>query len=359
MRKVCFIDYDMSVRGGVEQVTASLANTLVTYYDIYIVSLCLNNELAYNLDKRIKFIWLLRQEKHLREMQKELCPELVKILNDKSIDVAIIQGNYSGFISAFARLKTKTKLIFCDHGALMNQWGQKDIVFIRLISSLLSHRVVTLTEQSREAYIKRFHLSNKKVKCIYNWIDLQVPRSEKYDRDSKQIISAGRFGKEKGFDMLIEVFASIVSKHPDWSLDLYGDGEMMESVRCLIAKFGIENNVKLMGMCPNLLEQYKNYAIYVLPSYREGMPLVLLEAKANRLPIVSFDIMTGPKEIVRNGIDGYLIEPYNLEKMCNSICELIENAHLRQEMSNRSQENLDKFSKQSIVKQWRELIDSL
>jgi glycosyltransferase involved in cell wall biosynthesis len=89
------------------------------------------------------------------------------------------------------------------------------------------------------------------------------------------------------------------------------------------------------------------------------MPLVLLEAKANRLPIVSFDIQTGPREIVRDGIDGLLVQPYDLDKLGDSMCRLIESKELREEMSRRSQDNLDVFAKETILRQWLTLIEDL
>lgn len=353
------IDYDMSVRGGVEQVTASLASSLADFYEVHVVSIYMRDKLAYTLDPRVRFAAMLKQEGRLRRMMKQLHPLLKDYFRDNQIDVAIIQGNYPGLLSSQMRFGGKTKLIFCDHGALMNQWKQKDIVMIRFLSSLLCHRVITLTQKSREDYIRKFKLHRKKVGSIYNWIDLDIERSEQYAANSKRIISAGRFGKEKGFDMLVKAFAPVAQRHPDWHLDIFGDGEMMAAVTSLVEELGLQDNVHLMGMCPDLAGRYKNYAMYVLPSYREGMPLVLLEAKANRLPIVSFDILTGPAEIVRNGVDGILVEPYKLDEMTNAICSLIENRQLRCDMAQKSQENLDTFSKETILRQWRSLIEEL
>ncbi len=359
MKKVCLIDFDMSVRGGVEQVTASLANALADCFEVHLLGLCEMGNLAYTVDERVKYTALSKEEQRLSVMRKELKPVIRNYLNSNKIDVAIIQGNYSGFIASTARIGTCTKLVFCDHGALMNQWDRRDIVVIRLISSLLCHKVITLTEQSREDYIRKFRLPRKKVDCIYNWIDLSVVRSEQYNKDSKRIISAGRFGKEKGFDMLIKAFKPVTEKHTDWHLDLFGDGEMMETVKNLIDEYNLSKNVHLMGMRTDLLQRYKDYAMYVLPSYREGMPLVLLEAKANRLPIVSFDILTGPKEIVRDGIDGILIKPYDIDEMARAMCTLIEDDKMREAFSAASQENLDKFSKKTILTNWKQLIEKI
>ncbi len=357
MKKICFIDYDMSITGGVEAVTAALVNALSDYYEVHLISLC-GTSSVYNLDPRVKFSVLFDTEQRLSVMRKAAKPKLAKYFKDNNISVAFAQGNYPGFILSAVRFITKTKLVFCDHGALMNQWHQKDIVVIRLIASYLHHKTVTLTEQSLRDYRRKFLLPNSKTTAIANWIADDIPVSEKYDINSKRIISAGRFGSEKGFDMLVKAFAPVAKKHPDWHLDIYGDGEMMDTVKGLVEELNLKENVHLMGMCTNLPEKYKDYAMYVLPSYREGLPLVLLEAKANKLPIVSFDIMTGPKEIVRDGLDGILIKPYNLDDMADAICRLIENDNLRKEMSLKSQENVDKFSKSTILKQWCDLIES-
>ena len=359
MKKICLVDFDMSVRGGVEQVTAALAAGLANRYEVHVISLCMNNELAYQLDERIFFACLLEREKRLREMQKETVPMLRRYFNEHRIDIAILQGNYTGFIASGTRFHTKTKLIFCDHGALMNQWERKDIVAIRWIASMLCHKTVTLTKQSAFDYQRKFHIRKTRVHYIYNWIDLDIPHSECYDIHSKRIISAGRFGKEKGFDQLIHAFNPAAKAHPDWQLDIFGDGEMMDEVKRLIAHYHLEQQVNLMGMCKDLGAQYKNYAMYILPSYREGMPLVLLEAKVNRLPIVSFDIITGPREIVREGVDGILVPPTDTKALGEAMCRLIEDDELRKSMAERSQENLEKFSKTEILKQWEDLIESI
>ena len=96
--------------------------------------------------------------------------------------------------------------------------------------------------------------------------------------------------------------------------------------------------------------------MYVLTSYREGLPLVLIEAKANALPLVSFDVISGPREIISHGEDGILIPPYDTEKMAEEIYELLEKPEKRLRLSENSQNNLDLFSKETILSQWKALI---
>ena len=359
MKKICFIVYNMSVIGGVEQVTKTLTDELVKNYEVHVLSLLKTGELKYKLDNKVQYEYLSTQESRFSEMQKQLKKPIAAYLKKNNIDIAFIQGTFPAYITFPVRFFCKTKLVFCDHGALRNQWDDKKTTLARFLSSLFCHKTVALTKQTYDDYHKKFFVPYRKLRYIYNWVDLSVSRSEEYSINSKRIISAGRISKEKGFDMLVKAFAPVAQKHSDWHLDIFGDGDMMDIVKQTIAEYKIENNVHLMGMRADLSEQYRNYAMYVLASYREGMPLVLLEAKANRLPIVSFDIMTGPREIVRDNIDGILVEPYNLEKMSDAICSLIENTDRRIQMSQASQKNLYKFSKQEILIQWKHLIESL
>ena len=161
------------------------------------------------------------------------------------------------------------------------------------------------------------------------------------------------------YDMLFDVANIVLKKHPDWQWDLYGNGETFEEIKQKIEKHKLKGRLNQMGLVNDIYERYKDYAIYVLPSYREGLPLVLLEAKANRLPVVSFDCVTGPREIITDGVDGFLIDCYNKQTMANKILDLIESNDLRIKMSKNSYINLDKFSKEKILNQWIELIEGI
>jgi len=99
--------------------------------------------------------------------------------------------------------------------------------------------------------------------------------------------------------------------------------------------------------------------VFVLPAYREGRPLVLLGAKANKMPIVSFDIDTGPREMVDDGINGFLIEPYDTDKMAQKLSLLSEDRQLLQSFSEQSKRKIERFSKPEIFGQWCGLIDGL
>lgn len=359
IRKICFIDFDMSVTGGVEQVTARLANELSKYYEVHLISVSQKGrKAAFDLNDSIQYRVFFKSDARLRDYIVGNLSRLRKYLKANKIDVAILMGNYPGIVSIFVKPFVKTKFVFCDHGALMNQWEQKDVRYIRLITSKLADKTITLTKQSMNAYIKKFHLKKDKVDYIYNWTELPDKEIE-YNSQSKKILSVGRFGKEKGYDMLLEVAQRIFVADSDWEWHIYGDGETFQEVTALSKEKGLERKLVFHGNCPNVSEKYKDYAMLVLTSYREGLPLVLLEGKSSKLPMVSFDISTGPDEIIEPGVNGYLIEPYNTGVMAEKIIDLMENDALRKQFSDMAYQGIEKFEKELILQKWIALIEKL
>lgn len=358
MKKICFVDFDMSVTGGAEKVTVSLANTLCEKYKVYLYEINRGAKLAYELDDRVIYVPGMTGKTRLREMIEGAFRPFIRFVKQHQIDVVILMGNYPALIVSFTRFFTKARYIYCDHGALMNQWKQKDITAIRFWDSLVAHKTVVLTEKTKKDYIKKFHMKPKKVQCIYNWIEYELlEQREPYNGDSHLILSVGRFGKEKGYDMLVRVAEKVLPENQDWQWHVYGFGETFEEISHLVKKCGLEKQLILKGNVANVHCLYPEYAFLVLPSYREGLPLVLLEASALGLPMVSFDIETGPNEIIVQGENGYLVPPYSIEKMAARILELMKDRDKREYMSQHTKKTLDKFDKENILKQWIDLIE--
>jgi glycosyltransferase involved in cell wall biosynthesis len=360
VKSICFVVINAAVRGGLENVTTSLANELSDYYKTHIVSIYTSpgDKFAYEADQRVTLTSLGLPTQRLTKLRRAVKEPLADYINKNNIDIVFLEGNYTGFVGSSIKKSVKAKLVFADHGSLKGQSHDKKTLMCQFIASHLCDKTVLLTERNRKDYIRTYHLPPKKAVCIHNWIDPDVPCSQNYDINSKRIISAGRLAPEKQFDLLIKAFEPVYKKHPDWHLDIYGDGPLKDTLEELIKQLNLEENVHLMGMRTDLAQQYGKYSFYVLSSYREGLPLVLLEAKSNRLPIISFNIPTGPEEIITDGVDGFLVAPYNIKELSNKMNYLIENPGLRISMSEKSQNNLDKFSKTTILKQWIDLLES-
>ena len=358
-RKIGVIVYNISDYGGVNSVATNLVNMLAKDYEVYFLSVLDDGKSpALEVCDNVKIVRFVNKEKRLLKLFISLSNPLLGFLKKEQIEVLLSLNHYTGFLTSSGVL-SKTRIVFCDHGALSNQWDDVKARIIRYIAANLSERVVTLTDKTRMDYIERFHIKPDKIRRIFNWVEDDADDSTSYSIKSKKIISVGRLGPEKGFDQLIKAMALVFPNHPDWSLDIFGDGIMQDSLEKEIESLGLTEVVCLRGRNPHVRKEYKKYAMYVLPSYREGLPMTLLEAKKNMLPIVSFDIDTGPREIVREGIDGILVEEKNIRELAQSINWLIDNPSIRATMASRTRDNLKDFSKGQIYAEWKSLIEDL
>ena len=364
MKNIALIDYDFSIFGGVEKVTQELANGLSNCYNVYIISINKSNKnIPYSTKKNIEIIFLNRNSTNrLRYIIKKSKKKLSRYLKKNNIEVVLCMGHYACFASIACKLFSNTKFIFCDHGALINQWNDKKTRLMRKINSMLSDYTVVLTDRTLLDYIKLFHIKSSKITRIYNFIPadlLKQFKNLKYNLKSNKIISVGRLSEEKGFDLLLEIAKRLKRFNSNWIWDIYGDGNLKEEIASKIVEFKLEKNVFLKGNDSDIIKKYNDYGVYALTSYREGLPLVLLEAKVNKLPIISFDIETGPNEIVENNINGFLVKKYNTVEYAKKLNKLLNDEDLRQNFSDNAYCNIEKFKEEKILKEWENLINRL
>ncbi len=363
MRRIAFINFDMSDTGGAQQVLCNMVHAMDTEYEIHVISLIQEREeWAYSFSDRVSRKTILPYKARIRETIVRGKKDLKGYLREKRIELVFYIGAYAGLCAGVMARGVLCRKVFCDHGALMNQWHERPARLMRMIGSRFSDRTVVLTKQSEEAYYKKFHYKKGRVQTIYNWVDEQILQDVMpYDENSLTLLTAGRFSHEKGYDMLVQVAQKLLEKLPglDWDWDIYGQGDLFESIRQQIEDAGLSGRVHLLGVTGQMSKHYRGHAVYVLTSYREGLPLTLIEAGANHLPIVSFDIVSGPSEIVKDGENGRLIPPYDIDQMADAIALLLTQDKRRTEMSARSSILLPKFQKERILEQWRALIDEL
>ena len=359
--KVCLIKYDMTEKSGGERVCSILSRELCDYFDVYVVSICGKGEPPYySLDERVNYTALLQGHRRIRKTLVSGSRAVRKYVKENGIDVLLsVGGNVNAFMWAGSAFRN-VKKIFCEHINLKMANEDKMNKILRRIGVKIADKIITLTHRDRDEYIKTYSLPENRVDCIYNWVDDKLINStSNYDINSKKIITVGRFEHQKGYDMLIEVAKKVFEKHPDWHWDIYGDGELYNETDRQINECGLNQNLHLMGTSNKIYQLYPDYAMYVMTSRLEGLPMVLLEAKANRLPCVSFDCLTGPCEIIEDKVSGYLAKPNDISALSNHICELIENPDRRLEFSAHARDNIDLFNKKEIVDKWVKLIKSL
>ncbi len=353
---------DMSIIGGAQSVTNKLASSLSPFYDVYIMSIQHQTDnTPYLWPKGTSFTYLLPfgRSQRLRKCFYSVYKQIIEYINEHEIDIVFMMGEYAASISILTKFKTKATYIYCDHSSFTKQSNKKELL-IRFYSAVLADRIVVLTKYSMYIYINLLHIKKSKITYIYNWIDNNlIDNSRQYHRQSKVIITVGRLAPEKGFDLLVKVAQKTLPFLPDWEWHIYGDGPLHDDICKNIKESGLDKQLLLKG-CSNDIETiYGSASLIVLTSYREGLPLVLLEAKAYKLPSVAFDVITGPSEIIANNVNGYLITPFDIDNMAQKIKYLATHEDVRVNMSSHSYDGIDKFSQSMILDRWKMLIEQL
>ena len=163
----------------------------------------------------------------------------------------------------------------------------------------------------------------------------------------------------KNFASLVKAFSLVAMRHPDWQLDIFGDGPEKSRLQTLITSLGLDDKVRLRGNTNRVIEEMVGSSMLVMTSKFEGFCVVLIEAMSVGLPVVSYACPCGPKDIITDGEDGFLVNPGKEEEMAEKICYLIEDESMRQRMGINGLKKASRFALDKVIWQWMELFQEL
>jgi glycosyltransferase involved in cell wall biosynthesis len=213
--------------------------------------------------------------------------------------------------------------------------------------------VSTLTEGDAENY--RRHLKNRtRVVCMPNGVPELGGRRAALD--SKVVVAAGRMGPQKGFDRLLPVWAKVAPEHPDWELRIWGGGKGIGKLRRQAEELGIADSARVMGFTNKLQDEFSDSSLYVMSSRKEGFPMVLLEAMSVGLPVVSYDCPTGPRDIIREGVDGYVVPDGDGDALAQALTRLMDDEEKRKAFGAAAVEGAARYDIGTIARRWEELL---
>ena len=376
--KIAYLYTELTISGGADRVLTDKANYLAEHgYDITIITesqmgrpivfplspkvkmmdmgIDFNKQYEYNfLLRSVIYLKCIQQYKvRLKELLRELKPDIVITLMGRSLD--FITSINDGSIKIGEAHTTKAHLrsyhLLEARGGLYKilakQLRKKQIANASKLSAL-----VLLTPQDADDW-----KGVTKTYVIANAIH-QMPK-ESGILTNKQAIMVGRYNDAKGYDYLTEAWAIVHQKHPDWKLNIYGSGELHDKVERWIRDKHLESSMIMHEPTNQIMEKYLESSICVLSSIYEGFSLVIMEAMACGVPCVSFDSPFGPRNIIKDGEDGILVDYLNSQALAENICKVIEDEQLRKRLGEKAKQNIQRFSQDAIMKQWTDLFDSL
>ena len=178
---------------------------------------------------------------------------------------------------------------------------------------------------------------------------------------NKRVIAVGRLDYQKGFDRLIKAWKIIHNqkRFNDWSLDIYGQGEWHDMLLNRINNYGIQKSVRLKNPTTNIWKEYSQSSILVMSSHYEGFPMVMIEAMSCGLPVVSFDFKCGPKDIIKHGENGLIVNDGDIEGLAKAMMTLMNSDIYRQYLSRNTQNIVNNFSEKNVMTKWVELFEKL
>lgn len=363
MKKICFFCGGFAANGGIGRVVSVLSDDLQknSGYSIFLCSLYERKADAYypiNQECRNTVLF----DNPIGMTRAILCEhaikKLVTYIKSNSIELIVASGAlYYPLVVIAARL-SRIKCVCWEHISPEIKSDYKFQDKARAFGARHSDSNVVLTKSALRIYEKRFPKRNNWQ--IYNPIDPRLIEGFfTYNQNSTKIISVGRLAPQKNFDRLLDIAKLVLPSNPQWTWDIYGEGPLRPHLEEKAKKLGISDLVRFCGQVNDLYDRYEDYSFIVMTSDYEGFPMTLLEGAAKGLPMVSFDIQTGPNEIIKSGVNGYLCSTGNNSEMVEAIDKLISSPIIRDKMSHESRITAEKFQLSDIRNEWISVIESV
>ena len=178
-------------------------------------------------------------------------------------------------------------------------------------------------------------------------------------RERPHVVAAGRLGRQKGFDLLLDAFAGVAQNLGRGTLTILGDGPERAALEAQAAGLGIASAVRLVGFQENPFTYFAAADLFVLSSRYEGLPNVVLEALACGCPVVAFDCPHGAREIVRDGVNGFLVPPEDVPSLRAAMLRALKNDDERRRLAANARPSLEPFLAPTIVRQWEALLEAV
>jgi glycosyltransferase involved in cell wall biosynthesis len=360
--KILYIAPDITDSGGISRVISLKANYFVVNLNYEVCILSVNDCRSvrfYYFNPNIKW-YNIKKSKNIFLFLKNYIHLIKKTISQEDPDVIVVCDAVLWlFIPWF--VKTEIPVIFETHFSVFFEKSKNESLYHKFRSKLVhllkqkaiikfSYSVFETLQGSKE-----WNLNNSEV--IPNPLSFTVKK--KAILVNKRAMAVCMNPYVKGLDRLLVVWEKIIQKHPSWILDIYGNWDSNQEYQKMTKVLKISNNVNFLSPTSDIESSYNDSSVFLMTSRTEAFGMVLIEAMACGVPCIAYDCPSGPRAIIEEGINGFLIEGGNLDSFVLKLELLIDDKNLRIKMGTKAQESIKKYEIDSIMKKWDKLFMEL
>lgn len=341
-------------KGGAERVISTLSNFLVQQGDSVSIITLWNKESEYVLDDRIEYI-RLNLEKEGKTIKESLFSIKDKIriikkhINECQPDVVVA---FNTKLAILCKMACPLAKVIGSERSNPKIRQKNPRIALSMKASVILNGFVFQTEGAKECYPKS---TQKKSVVISNMIPDGIRSSvTSYKKRGETIIAVGRLEKNKRFDLLINAWKELAETYPDYTINIFGDGEQKEELSRMINNQDLQNTVFLRGKTDRIIDELSKSRIFVLCSDYEGMPNALIEAMACGCACISSNCEFGPSELIDDGNNGLLFPTGSVKDLVNALEKVIQNPELGESLSNNALGIINRLSTKPICLNYRE-----
>jgi glycosyltransferase involved in cell wall biosynthesis len=363
--KILYCTDQLFLHGGIEKITTNKLNYLssISKYEIYLcTSQQMGNSFIYPLNREVNHFDL--KIKYNRKISYFSIINLLKIFSHyvkffqlcfkiKPDIIISVNNTPEQYFIPLIPLKFKSIKEFHSSGYNLNSKLISDFktIFLNKLLGLYTLNILLNEDEVKYYEFRNFKIIPNFIKITNN--NLLLPKE-------KVIISAGRLAPIKQFEHIIEAWSKIERSSIGWRLEIYGDGDevYINQLQNLITLYELKN-IKVLPGIKNIHEKFLNASIFVLSSKSDCFPMVLIEAMAAGMGIVSYDCPNGPRNILQDKYNGYLVEQDNIENLANKLKLLIDDPQLLKSFQINSLEKVNTFNQDKIMQIWENVFNEL
>lgn len=283
--------------------------------------------------------------------------KLHRIWKEEMPDLVLSCVGKNNFMTIVTTMFTRTKPVVSVVGEAKEEYPGRVMKFLANLLFPYASGVILQTERSRSFFSEKV---SKAAVILPNSLNPLFMRKRFQGERDRRIVSVGRLDANKNHEMMIRAFAALADRYPEYTLTIYGEGELREALQKLIGSVGLENRIFLPGVIPDVADQIEKAALFLLTSYSEGISNALIEAMALGLPVITTDVPSGgTQELIRHGVNGLIIPAGDEKALENALDKLLSDKELADRLGMEAHKIQERLAPERVNRLWQEYFERI